>query len=229
MTITLADNLSRINDRIGEAAMRSGREPGAVTLLAATKRVEVERIREAVEAGLRVAGENYIQDAREKITGINDDRIAWHFIGHLQKNKVKYAVELFEMIQTVDSIELAGEIDRRCSAPMDILIEVNIGGEESKAGVAVEEAVELAGRVSELRKLSLRGLMTIPPRSDDPALSRRYFARLRTLLEEINREEAAGERLTVLSMGMSSDFEIAIEEGATMVRIGTALFGSRER
>ncbi|MCP3678240.1 MAG: YggS family pyridoxal phosphate-dependent enzyme [Deltaproteobacteria bacterium] len=223
----MADNLVRINDRIAEAARRSGRKPEEITLLAATKRVDIERIQEAVEAGVRVAGENYIQDAREKIARIGDKRIAWHFIGHLQRNKVKYAVELFDMIQTVDSIELAREIDKRSSTPIDLLIEVNIGGEETKSGVTGDEALELAGRMSEFQNLSLRGLMAIPPNSDDTRLSRRYFTRLRRLLEEINREGVVDRRLTVLSMGMSNDFEIAIEEGATMVRIGTALFGKR--
>ena len=170
--------------------------------------------REAVEAGVRVAGENYIQDALEKIARINDERIAWHFIGHLQRNKVKYAVELFDMIQTVDSIELAREINKRSNAlPSMLLIEVNIGGEETKSGVASDEALELAGRMSELRNLSLKGLMAIPPNSDDPRVSRRYFTRLRRLLEEINIEGVVDKRLTVLSMGMSNDFEIAIEEG----------------
>ena len=228
MTATLADNLARINDRIAEAARRSGRKPEEITLLAATKRVDVERIREAVEAGVRVAGENYIQDAREKIARIDDERIAWHFIGHLQRNKVKYAVELFDMIQTVDSLELAREIDRRSRDPIDLLIEVNIGREETKSGVTGDEAMELAGRMSELRNLSIKGLMAIPPHSDDPRLTRRYFTRLRRLLEEINIEGVVDRRLTVLSMGMSNDFEIAIEEGATMVRIGSALFGRRD-
>jgi len=172
-------------------------------------------------------GENYVQDARQKIETIGNRSIAWHFIGHLQKNKVKYAVDLFDMIQTVDSFELAREIDRRSSRPMDVLIEVNLGDERTKSGVSCDEAVELAATVGTLGNLTLRGLMSIPPPCDDPRLSRPYFARLRKLLEEIKTGGGGGEEMTHLSMGMSRDFEIAIEEGATMVRIGTALFGKR--
>ncbi|MFQ5585685.1 MAG: YggS family pyridoxal phosphate-dependent enzyme [Thermodesulfobacteriota bacterium] len=227
MTVNIADNIKYLNERIAGAAQRAGREPEAITLVAATKTVDVPRIKEAVAAGVRVLGENYIQDAREKVGRIGDGNIAWHFIGHLQKNKIKYAVELFDMIQTIDSLELAKEIDRRSAHPVDVLMEVNIGGEVTKSGVTCEEALELAGMMAELRNLSLRGLMAIPPPCDDPQSSRRHFAHLRKLLEELNRGGVAKEEMTTLSMGMSNDFEIAIEEGATMVRIGSALFGKR--
>ena len=227
MTTTLADTIAVINDRIAAAARRSGREREAITLVAAAKTVESDRIVEAIAAGITTVGENYVQDARKKIETIGRRSTSWHFIGHLQKNKVKYAVDLFDMIQTVDSIELAREIDRRSRRPMDVLIEVNLGGEKTKSGVSCDEAVELAATVATLDNLTVRGLMSIPPPSDDPRQSRPYFARLRELLEEIKSTGHGGEEMTHLSMGMSRDFEIAIEEGATMVRLGTALFGKR--
>ncbi|HEY4706513.1 MAG TPA: YggS family pyridoxal phosphate-dependent enzyme [Thermodesulfobacteriota bacterium] len=226
---TISENILHINDRIRRAARKAGRDPGEITLIAVTKTVETKKIKEAISAGLRVFGENYVQEAQEKISKVKDKNIKWHFIGHLQKNKVKLAVELFDMIHTVDSLDLAKEINKRATEPVDILIEVNIAREKTKAGVDSEGAVKLAKAISAtMPNLRLRGLMSIPPVFEQAEMSRPYFAMLRRLAERINKEKFPGVFLKDLSMGMSNDFEVAIEEGATMVRIGTAIFGSRE-
>ncbi|WKZ32513.1 MAG: YggS family pyridoxal phosphate-dependent enzyme [Thermodesulfobacteriota bacterium] len=224
----ISENILNIYDRIRRAARKAGRDPGEITVVAVTKMVEAKKVKEAVSAGLRVFGENYVQEAQEKISKVKDKKIKWHFIGHLQKNKAKLAVELFDMIESVDSIELAKELEKRASAPLDIMIEVNIAREKTKGGVSPDEAVKLARGVSGMANLRLKGLMAIPPFFEDAEMSRPYFAMLRRLAERINKERFPGVFLKDLSMGMSSDFEVAIEEGATIVRIGTAIFGSRE-
>lgn len=227
MSSNITDNIAIINEKISKATKRSGRDPKEITLLAVTKNVELARIKKAISAGVRLFGENYIQEAKEKIEKIRRSSVVWHFIGHLQKNKVKYAIELFDMIQTVDSFELAKEIDKKAKNPIDILIEVSIAGEKSKAGIKKDRVIDLARKISELKNLSLKGLMTIPPYSDNPQLSRPYFVTLRRLAERVNKERISGVTMNTISMGMSNDFEVAIEEGSTMVRIGTAIFGER--
>ncbi|MBZ0220300.1 MAG: YggS family pyridoxal phosphate-dependent enzyme [Candidatus Methylomirabilis sp.] len=224
----ISENILNIYDRIRRAARKAGRDPGEITVVAVTKMVEPRKVKEAVSAGIRVFGENYVQEAQEKIGKVKDKKITWHFIGHLQKNKAKLAVELFDMIESVDSVELAKELDKRAAGPLDIMIEVNIAREKTKGGVSPDEAVRLAKAVSGMANLRLKGLMTIPPFFEDPEMSRPYFAMLRRLAERINKEKFPGVFIKELSMGMSNDFEVAIEEGATMVRIGTAIFGSRE-
>lgn len=224
----ISENILHIHDRIRRAARKAGRDPGEITLIAVTKMVEAKKVKEAVSAGLRVFGENYVQEAQEKIAKVKDKKIKWHFIGHLQKNKAKLAAELFDMIQSIDSVELAKELNKRAARQLDILIEVNISREKTKGGVTPDEAVKLAKAVSGMTNLRLRGLMAIPPFFEDAEMSRPYFAMLRRLAERINKEKFPGVFLRDLSMGMSNDFEVAIEEGATMVRIGTAIFGSRE-
>ncbi len=224
----ISENILNIYDRIRRAARKAGRDPGEITVVAVTKMVEAKKVKEAVSAGLRVFGENYVQEAQEKIGKIKDKKVKWHFIGHLQKNKAKVAAGLFDMIESVDSVELAKELDKRAAGPLDIMIEVNIAREKTKGGVSPDEAVKLARAVSGMANLKLKGLMSIPPFFEDPEMSRPYFAMLRRLAERINKEKYPGVFLKDLSMGMSSDFEVAIEEGATMVRIGTAIFGSRE-
>lgn len=223
----IAKNLQQVKERIERAAARSGRDPGGIRLIAVTKTVSIERIKEAMEAGATIFGENYIQEARQKIEEIGQAGIQWHFIGHLQTNKAKYAVRLFDVIHSVDSIKLARELDTRALAEgksVDCLIEVHLSQEESKFGISEERVPELAHEMTGLKNISLRGLMTMPPYFDDPELSRPYCIALRRLKETIERNNIP---LQELSMGMTTDFEVAIEEGATMIRVGRAIFGER--
>ncbi len=239
----LIENASAILKKMSHAAMRAGRSPDGVTLIAVTKTVGMEKIKEAVDIGLRIFGENRVQEAQKKVPGLKSEinppsppfseggmgglRIEWHLIGHLQKNKAKYAVQLFDLIHTVDSMELAEEINRQAEKIdkiQKVLVQVKLSGEETKQGASEEDLAPLLARVKSLSNLQLKGLMAIPPFFEDPEKTRPYFRRLRELRDEA---EKAGCDLTELSMGMSNDFETAIEEGATMVRIGTALFGER--
>ncbi len=227
--MSIADNIRTIRDRITSAANRAGRDPASIRLIAVTKTVDVDRIEEAVKAGALILGENRVQEAKEKIEKLG--RIAtWHLIGHLQTNKAKYAVKLFDMIHSVDNIELAKEIDKQAAKinkAQDVLIEVSIAGEAAKAGVPIGNAPGLVREAAKLKHISIKGLMTIPPFLDDPGQVRPYFKKLRELSESIVKENIPGVSMNELSMGMSSDFEVAIEEGATMVRVGTAIFGVR--
>lgn len=216
-------------DRITAAAKRAGRDPSTVRLVVVTKTVDHDRIREAVAAGAGILGENRVQEAKGKIEALG--KIArWHLIGHLQTNKAKYAVKLFDLIHSVDTIELAKELDRQAAKigkAQDILIEVNIAGEASKAGMAVKGAPALVAEAAKLRNIAVKGLMTMPPYSENPEDSRPYFSVLRELAETIAKEHISNATMQELSMGMSGDFEVAIEEGATLVRVGTAIFGER--
>lgn len=224
----IRENVSRVREAMEEAARRAGRRPEEIRLVAACKTVDVDRIQAAVEAGITILGENYVQEAMKKSEGL-EKSVSWHFIGHLQKNKCKYAVKLFEMIHSVDSTALAEELNKRANLAgrkMEVLVEVNLSGEASKWGVRKEDAAPLIRRISELQNLSFRGLMTMPPFFDDPEESRPYFVHLRTLGERIVGEGLACGSFE-LSMGMSNDFLVAIEEGATLVRVGTAIFGPR--
>lgn len=226
---TVGENIQRIRKEIAEAALRSGREPSAVRLMAVTKTVDDARILEAIEAGVDIMGENYIQEAKRKIETMDVD-VKWHMIGHLQSNKAKYAVRLFDMVHSVDRMGLAAELNKRSAAGgrvTDILVEVNVSGEESKSGVRAEEAPALVREIASLENLSIRGLMTMPPWFDNPEDARPYFIALRELRDKIAAEEIPGVDLRELSMGMSGDYIVAVEEGATIVRIGTAIFGAR--
>jgi hypothetical protein len=223
----IEENLLKVKERIADAATRVGRDPAQITLIAVSKTVETERIREAIAAGITTFGENYVQEARTKIDEIGQTGLQWHFIGHLQTNKAKYAVRLFDLIHAVDSSKVAKELDKRAAASgkvMDCLIEVNISQEESKFGITSEYTRALAQEMTKLKNISLKGLMTMPPYFDEPEPARPYFIALRALQEKIGQD---GIPLPELSMGMSTDFEVAIEEGATMVRVGTAIFGER--
>jgi len=227
---SIRDNAARVLERVARAAERSGREAQAIRLIAVGKTQSVEFIGEALEAGLTVFGENYVQEAEEKIRAF--PQAEWHFIGKLQRNKVKKAVSLFSWIQTVDSLGLLAEISRRAAEAgkvLPVLVEVNVAGEGSKAGVAPEEITGILEAAPGLPGISLKGLMAIPPWTEDPGESRPYFIRLREMLAECVSRGGADPEMTELSMGMSNDFEAAIEEGATMVRVGTAIFGSRAR
>jgi hypothetical protein len=223
------DNIERIRENIAAAALKSGRSPSDVKLMAVTKTVDDERIMEAVKVGVDIIGENYVQEAKRKIEKIGK-AIDWHLIGHLQSNKAKYAVRFFDMIHSVDRISLAEEIDKRSKTVgriMKVLIEVNTSGEETKNGISPENALDLAAKISRLDNLSLRGLMTMPPWFDDPEDARPYFAALRELSDKITRGNIENVKMEELSMGMSGDYEVAVEEGATIVRIGRAIFGER--
>jgi len=224
---TVKENLLRVMEKIEEVARKIGRNPNEIKLVAVSKTVEAARIMEAIEAGVSILGENYVQEAQKKIEEIGRP-VSWHFIGHLQTNKAKYAIRLFDMIHSLDSVPLAEELNRRAEQAdrvMKVMIEVNLSKEATKFGIDEEVVVNLAKRVQNLNHLSLEGLMTMPPYFDSPELSRPYYIALRALKERMVKE---GIPMKDLSMGMSNDFEIAIEEGATYVRVGTAIFGARK-
>ena len=227
--MSIAENLAQVKERIANAAIRSDRSPESVKLVGVTKTVDIERIQAAVSAGLQILGENYVQEARDKIEQVGE-QAKWHFVGRLQTNKAKYAVKLFDLIQTVDSMKLAVELDRRAKPlgrVIPILIQLNLAGEETKGGVDRAESLSLVRQISELPHLQVRGLMTMPPFFNDPERARPYFRQLRELSQEIAAAGVPGVEMTEISMGMSGDFEAAIEEGATLVRVGTAIFGER--
>jgi pyridoxal phosphate enzyme (YggS family) len=221
----LAENIERIRERIQAAARRSGRQPEAIRLVAVTKTVDADRIRAAVALGIGEIGENYVQEAAAKLPLLADLPIIRHFIGHLQRNKAQRAAEWFDGVQSLDSLPLAESLSRRAVAlarELEVLLEVNVAGEAAKSGVAPEEALALAERVAPLPGLKLAGLMGIAPLAGDAEDARRAFRQLRTLFDQL----PSPHRQT-LSMGMTGDFEIALEEGSTMVRIGTGIFGQR--
>ena len=229
MESPLPENLNLIQQRIRAACERAGRAPDSVTLLAVSKTHPPETVRAAADCGQWLFGENKIQEAKAKIP-LCPGKCRWHFIGHLQSNKVRDTVELFQMIQSVDSLGLAQEINRRCeqaARQMPVLLEVNVAGEASKFGYPPERLLAELQELNALPRIELHGLMTVPPFVPDPEKARPHFRRLRELKERA--EAALGAPLPHLSMGMSGDFEVAIEEGSTLVRIGTALFGSRPK
>lgn len=223
------ENILRIRERIAAAAVRSGRDPSEVRLMGVTKTVGDDRILQAIEAGIDIIGENYVQEAKRKIE-LMGKSVEWHFIGHLQSNKARYAVRLFDMIHSVNRVSLAEELNRRAAAAglvCRVLVEVNLAGEESKSGAPPEEAPGLVRAVSQLANLSVRGLMTMAPWYEDPEKARPCFAGLRRLRDRIDAEGIPNVTLRELSMGMTDDFEVAVEEGSTIVRIGRAIFGER--
>ncbi len=229
--MAIKDNLEKIRGRIAAACARAGRDPREVRLVAVSKIKPVAMIEEAAAAGQQVFGESYVQELAAKVEQI-DTPVEWHFIGGLQSNKVKYLRGKVALIHSVDRLSLAQEIARqwgKLGRIADILIQVNLGGEESKSGTSEQEALTLVRQVAELPQVRIRGLMTLPPFFDDPERVRPYFRRLRHLAEEIDALHLPGVEMRELSMGMSHDFEAAIEEGATLVRVGTAIFGEREK
>jgi len=234
----IKENLLGVLERIEKAARKVSRHPNEIKLVAVSKTVEAAQIKEAIEAGISILGENYIQEAQKKIEEIGRPActgcygegrpVSWHFIGHLQSNKAKYAVRLFDMIHSIDSLPLAGELNRRAEQAnqiIKVMIEVNLSKEETKFGTDEKMVMNLAKGIQNLNHLSLEGLMTMPPYFDIPEMSRPYYIALRELKERMAKE---GIPMKELSMGMSNDFEIAIEEGATYVRVGTAIFGPRK-
>jgi hypothetical protein len=225
----IGERLARVQARIAAAARRAGRDPASITLVAVSKTVPPDRIKDAVAAGVAVLGENRVQEARDKIEALG--RLAqWHLVGHLQTNKAKLAVQLFDVIHSLDSMKLARELDRHAGAPgkrVPCLVEVNQGGELSKSGLTAEGVLPFLREAAGLANIQVLGLMSVPPFLENPEDLRPYFRRLRLLRDEAAAAGIAGLRLEHLSMGMSHDFEVAIEEGATMVRVGTAIFGPR--
>lgn len=218
----VAEGLREVRERIERACAKAGRSPSEVTLVAVSKVHPADAVREAYAAGQRVFGENYVQELADKSGALADlEDLRWHFIGHLQRNKVREVVRAGAWVETVDSERLAAELDKRApdGKPVPILLQVNVAGEAQKSGCSPEELPRLIERARALPHLELRGLMTIPPLGEVPEASRPHFARLREL--------AAPHGLRELSMGMSADLEVAIEEGATIVRVGTAIFGAR--
>lgn len=231
-TVTsIQDRLAVVRKRIRSAAAGCGRSPEAVRLVAVSKTKSVETVARGVDAGITDLGENYIQEARGKIPALASRNLTWHFIGHLQSNKAKYAVGLFDLIHTLDSVKLARELNKHAAGRgivQKVLIQVNIGREATKSGVSTDDVAALAVAVSAMGNLSLRGLMTLPPMFNAPEQARPYFADLRKLARKIAADGIPNVRMDELSMGMTGDFEVAIEEGATLVRVGTALFGERQ-
>ena len=226
--------VAAVQQRIAAACARAGRNAAEITLVAVSKTVEAARIRAAIAAGVRVLGENRVQEAQDKLAELralsDEQQVQWHLIGHLQSNKARRAVELFDVVHSVDSLKLAEKLDQvanELNKRLPIFIEVNLGGEDSKAGLAVADVLPLCEAVSRLAHLELKGLMAVPPFLEESEAVRPYFRRLRQLRDEALKAGIVGAQFGELSMGMSNDFEVAIEEGASFVRVGTALFGAR--
>jgi pyridoxal phosphate enzyme (YggS family) len=225
--VDIQKNIQEIQKKISEAALRSNRKPNEISLLAVTKTLSVETIRRAYEAGLRDFGENRVQEALGKVSELPMD-IRWHLVGQLQTNKINKTLGKFALIHSVDSIHLAEALSARIgNQSQDILLEVNTSGEASKTGVDPYQALEIAEKITKLSRLKLTGFMTVGPLTENQTAIREAFKRLKGLFEEVKARSWAGKDYSVLSMGMSGDFETAIEEGSTMVRIGTAIFGER--
>lgn len=226
----IKDRLQNVRDRINSAALDCGRNPDSIRLIAVSKTVSANIVEEAIKAGVTILGENYVQEARNKISTLSEYSTSWHFIGHLQSNKAKYAVRLFDLIHSVDSIKLAREINKQAhkyDKIQQILIQVNISQEKTKSGASVDETADLINEISGFENIAIKGLMTMPPFFNQPDRVRPFFAALRDLRDQISKSAIPGVSLDELSMGMTGDFEVAIAEGATMVRVGTAIFGER--
>jgi pyridoxal phosphate enzyme (YggS family) len=233
--MSLSDNITRVQKRIAAAARRAGRSANDVALMAVSKTFPPERIREAYAAGLRLFGENRVQELAGKAAAVADLREAeWHMIGHLQTNKAAKAAELFAAVDSVDSVKVAEKLElsaRKLGKKLNVLVEVNVGGEAAKSGVSADsrELEDLLLSAPRLEALAFRGLMTVPPFTEDLEGARPFFRRLRELRDAIAARKLPGVGMDVLSMGMSHDFEVAIEEGSTCVRVGTAIFGVRTK
>ena len=223
--------LESIRERIRRKAESCDRDPDSIRLVAVSKTVPAETVKEAIEAGTTILGENYVQEAREKFDALVLYPVSWHFIGHLQSNKAKYAVRLFDLIHSVDSLKLAHALDKEAKKVdkiQSILVQVNISGEDTKSGITAAETPGLISEIGRLENLSVKGLMAMPPYFYQPEKVRPYFAALRDLRDRLKEQSIPNLAVDELSMGMTGDFEVAIEEGATIVRIGTAIFGERK-
>ncbi len=228
----LGARIAQIRVQIQAAALKCGRLPEEVTLIAISKTHPASLVRTAIELGATDIGENRVQEAEQKINEVGRNTARWHLVGHLQANKARRAVQLFDVIHSLDSLELARRLDRLCGEEgcesLPVLIQVDLGEEETKSGIAERQLPELVVGLKELERVKLVGLMTLPPFFDDPEQARPFFRRLRELRDELGAQEIFGDQKGELSMGMTHDFEVAIEEGATMIRVGTAIFGERE-
>lgn len=225
----IKENLRNVENKIQEACDKAGRGRSEVTLIAVSKTKPIEDLMEAYDAGIRVFGENKVQELTDKIEKMPKD-IHWHMIGHLQRNKVKYIVGKVDLIHSVDNEELAAEINKRAEkagVTQDILIEVNIADEDTKYGIAADKVNELYVNISKLPYVNVRGVMCIAPNVDNPELNRQYFVKLNKIFVDIMNIMVDNSRVDVMSMGMTGDYQVAIEEGATMVRVGTGIFGAR--
>jgi pyridoxal phosphate enzyme (YggS family) len=228
--LSIAENVARVRERIRQAALRVGRDPASVRLVAASKTVEVARVRAAIAAGVTILGENYLQEARQKRGQLGPEAVEWHLIGALQRNKVRYIFDLFSLMHSLDSFALAEEINRRAERQgrrMAALLEVNVGEEVTKSGWSPAVLMTELEKLATLPHLEIRGLMTIPPPTADPEAARPFYQELRTLRDRLAQRGIVGMTFDELSMGMTADFEVAVEEGATLVRVGTAIFGPR--
>jgi hypothetical protein len=226
----LKQRLEQVRERIRQACESCNRDADSVRLVAVSKTIAAGTVKEAIEAGVTILGENYVQEAREKFKALVRYPVSWHFIGHLQSNKAKYVVRLFDLIHSVDSFKLARELNKQAEKVgkiQQILVQVNISAENTKAGTSADEAPGLISEISQLENLSIRGLMTMPPYFYQPEKVKPFFAALRQLRDQIKAQSLPNVSLDELSMGMTGDFEVAIQEGATLVRIGTAIFGER--
>ncbi|ADL42505.1 alanine racemase domain protein [Caldicellulosiruptor obsidiansis OB47] len=226
----LKKNIEDVINRIEKACIRSGRNPSEISLLGATKGVDVETIKLANQFGLKIFGENRVQEFLPKFQYL--PYLEWHFIGRLQTNKIKYIFDKVSLIHSIDSPQQIDELEKRCAKAgkaCNVLIEINIGGEESKGGVSIEKVDDLIEKISNCSHVILKGFMTIPPIEDDDKKLRWYFRRMKEIFEKYKKLNYNSVKIEVLSMGMSNDFEVAIEEGATLVRIGTKIFGERPK
>ena len=228
----IPERLARVRERVAHAAQRAGRNHEEIRLIAVSKTVDPSDIQIAADRGVRDLGENRVQEALGKVGQVEADGLSWHLIGHLQSNKTRQAVSTFDVIHTVDTVDLARRLDRIAGEegkrPV-VLVQVDLAHEPTKSGANEADLLEVVEALGSAENLDFRGLMTIPPFFDEPEQSRVYFKRLRETLENLNKSRTPQRPLTELSMGMSNDFEVAIEEGATMIRVGTAIFGPREK
>ncbi|RKY46238.1 MAG: YggS family pyridoxal phosphate-dependent enzyme [Candidatus Neomarinimicrobiota bacterium] len=226
----IRENLARVKERIQKALVRAGRENEEVKIVAVSKTKPPELIRYAIESGIKDIGENRVQEAIPKIEAVGKDKVVWHLVGHLQTNKAKKAVCYFDMIQSVDSVKIARKISSYSEEEgkqIPVLVEVNISGESTKFGIAPEKVKDFVGEISCLRGIKVKGLMTIGPLTYDKGAVRRAFRKMFGIFDDLRRDRIEGVEMEILSMGMTDDFEVAVEEGTTMVRIGRAIFGER--
>lgn len=232
MAEEIRDRLAQVQEHIARAAERAGRRPDEITLITVSKTFDSSTVQRAVDAGALDLGENRVQEAAGKVEAVKGERLRWHLIGHLQSNKARLAARAFDVIHTIDSRELVERLDRVAGEEgrrLAVLVQVDLADEPTKTGADEAQLPGIVETLDAARHLDFKGLMTMPPFFDEPEQTRPYFRRLRAILDELNRSRSAERRLTQLSMGMSHDFEVAIEEGATMVRVGTAIFGKREK
>ena len=228
--MSIKENIDGILERIADVCERSGRNPDDITLIAVSKTVNADRAREAVEAGILNLGENRVQELTDKYEKLSDTEVKWHMIGHLQKNKVKYIIDKVELVHSVESVELANEINKRAeknNLKVNILVELNIGEEESKFGISEESVYDFVKSLEQFENINVLGIMTVAPLAEDPEEIRWVFKKMKVIFDKLSSMNIKNSNMKFLSMGMTNDFEIAIEEGANIIRIGTAVFGER--